>query len=260
MFLFGRKKASETGHKKKAVAFVDFEHWYISLYKNFSMKPDIRAWHKELSEKYDLVNISFFGDFSNLSLRSEIPKIREITSNIIETQNVSSHHKKDFTDFIMLDHIYQSAFHTSIDTFIIFTGDGHFSSVVSYLTTKLRKTVEIYGVKNAISMSLKNTATVCHALPTDDEITAHLEISVLKALKKIYETSKSPRPTFVKTVEAIARDTDYDKERISKITESLMEKGYIYQTKKYFSGGKFIKVLALNNALIKSDNLSDKLT
>ena len=40
--LFGRKK---TDGKPKAIAFVDYEHWYISLDKLFgNMRPDIKAW------------------------------------------------------------------------------------------------------------------------------------------------------------------------------------------------------------------------
>ena len=129
------------------------------------MKPDIRSWYKGLSEQYELSDLYFFGDFSNPLLRQEIPRIREFTTGIIETQNASSYHKKDFTDFIMLDHIYQRSFQNDVDVFILFTGDGHFSSVVSYLVNKRRKAVEVFGITGAISASLKNTATKTTALP-----------------------------------------------------------------------------------------------
>lgn len=99
----------------------------------------------------EIADIIFFADFSNPSLRSEISRIREVTGSIIETQNASAHFKKDFTDFIMLDHIYQSALMRSdIDTFTFFQATA-FSSVVSFLKTKCRKEVGIYGVKDAIS-------------------------------------------------------------------------------------------------------------
>ena len=74
--------------KKKAVVFVDYEHWYISLYRLHKARPDIKALRDELSEKYELTEMIFFADFSNPSLKSELPKIREISNHIIETQNV----------------------------------------------------------------------------------------------------------------------------------------------------------------------------
>lgn len=145
MFGLFKKQRSES---KRAIIFVDYEHWYISFDKFYNKKPDIKAFREELAQTYEIADIIFFADFSNPSLRSEISRIREVTGSIIETQNASAHFKKDFTDFIMLDHIYQSALMRSdIDTFIIFSGDGHFSSVVSFLKTKCRKEVGIYGVK-----------------------------------------------------------------------------------------------------------------
>ncbi len=95
--LFGFKKRSRLpSDRKRAIAFVDYEHWYISLNNLYGIKPDIRAWRAILSEKYDVKSIYFFGNFSNPALRAEISKIREISSLIIETQNSAAHYKKRF--------------------------------------------------------------------------------------------------------------------------------------------------------------------
>lgn len=86
----------KTDGKPKAIAFVDYEHWYISLDKLFgNMRPDIKAWRDALSEKYEMEEIIFFADFSNPALRQEIPRIREVSNYIIETQNTSTSFKKD---------------------------------------------------------------------------------------------------------------------------------------------------------------------
>ena len=181
--------SEDTGRKPYAVAFVDYEHWYISYDRMYRSKPDIRAWRNALSEKFDMGDIIFFGDFSNPSLRSEIPKIREITSYIIETQNASSHFEKDFTDFIMLDHIYQKAVtDESIDAFVIFSGDGHFSSVASFITNRVGKQVGIYAVKGALSSQLKNSATFAvEVSPTQNE----LDIIAAKSIQRDNRLSKS---------------------------------------------------------------------
>lgn len=259
MGLFGIKKTEKQGKKPRAAAFVDFEHWAISLHKNFAMKPDIRAWYKELSRQYELVDVFFFGDFSNSHLRTEISKIREITTGLIETQNTSAHYKKDFTDFIMLDHIYQRSFQDDLDAFILFTGDGHFSSVVSYLVNKRHKTVEIFGIDGAISTTLKNTATKTTALPTKEALALARERLILSALKKIYEQQPSPRPTYLKTIQALSEENGIPKEEIQKAMDALVEKDYVYQTKRYFRGGNFAKILALNTVLLKNDGIWDSL-
>ena len=259
MGLFGIIKKEKKGKKPKAAAFVDFEHWSISLYKNYAMKPDIRAWYNDLTQRFDLVDVYFFGDFSNPYLRAEIAKIREITTEIIDTQNTSAHHKKDFTDFIMLDHIYQRSFQGDLDAFILFTGDGHFSSVVSYLTNKRRRTVEIFGITGAISTTLKNTATQTTALPTKEAIELSRQRLLLRALKKIYEQKNNPRPTYLKTIQAVAEEHGIDKSDIQKAMDALIEKEYVYQTKRYFRGGNFAKILAINTPLLKSDGVWDAL-
>ena len=100
--LFGRK----SGDLPQACAYVDFEHWYISMENIHRTRPDIKAWHNELMKSYDVRNVVFFADFSNIKLKNEIANIRQITNSIIDTQN-SGHYKKDYTDFIMLDYIYQ---------------------------------------------------------------------------------------------------------------------------------------------------------
>ena len=126
--------------KPTAAMFVDFEHWCYSLDRIYGMRPKVKEQYDEIAERFDIKKIFFFGDFSNPKLQSEISGIREITDSIIDTQNPSPVIKKDFTDFIMLDYIYQEVDdNPNISTYILFTGDGHFSSVVRYLQLKKKK-------------------------------------------------------------------------------------------------------------------------
>ena len=118
------------------------------------------AWRAELSAKYTLDDILIFGDFSFPGIRDELPELRNITNSIIETHQQTGHHKKDMTDFIMLDYIYQAAaLCPDIQTYILFTGDGHFHSVVKYLTQRLNKKVVVYGIHGAFSNQLQAVAT-----------------------------------------------------------------------------------------------------
>lgn len=253
----------QSNHRKPhAIAFVDYEHWYISLEKLHKQKPDIKAWFNEISAKYDVKDIIFFADFSNTAIRLEIPKIREVSSTIIETQNASVHHKKDFTDFIMLDHIYQKAVESQgIDTFIIFSGDGHFSSAVSFLVTRRKKEVVVYGVKDAISTQLKNCATSSYELPGRDEELFNCYKAILSSLKPLTEKNNKKKkgkrsyPTFWATVEAVSRKNKIDKGYVTKALRKLMEDGYVYQKSAKVSAVKTIKVLNVNWDSAKKDGL-----
>ncbi len=252
----------KSGHKPHAIAFVDYEHWYISLEKLHNKKPDIKAWFNEISAKYDVKDIIFFADFSNTAIRLEIPKIREVSSTIIETQNASAHHKKDFTDFIMLDHIYQKAVEShNIDTFIIFSGDGHFSSAVSFLVTRRKKEVIVYGVKDAMSTQLKNCATASYELPGRDEELYGCYNAILSSLRPLTEKNgkkkkgKRSYPTFWATVEAVSRKNGIEKGYVTMALRKLMEDGYIYQKSAKVSAVKTIKVLNVNWDSVKKDGI-----
>ena len=131
------------GKKKKAVAFVDYEYWFYSYKTRFGLTPDPVKWLEDVKLDYELTDIWVFGDFSNPSLTEEVGKIRCITNNIIETGNTFRNKKKDMTDFVMLDYIYRAADENrKVRTYLIFTGDGHFQSVVKYLTEKKKKKVQ----------------------------------------------------------------------------------------------------------------------
>lgn len=261
--LFSKQEGSKLGQKKRAVAFVDFEHWYISLDKLYHIRPDIKGFRDELSDRYDIVDIAFFGDFSNPSLRAEIFNIRQVSNTIIETQNSSAVFEKDFTDFIMLDHIYQSAIkpeNKDIDAYILFTGDGHFSSAASFLATKCRKEVGVYAVRNACSAQLVGCATYCRLLPEEKSSTTQTdnryERMILKSLKALFEKNKNKkvRATFWQTVEAVAKTNKAEKEAVVKALRNLIAKGYIYQVKESEKPDA-IKILRVNWQSVYKDRL-----
>lgn len=148
------------GSRKRAMVFVDYESWFYSYKTLFRMRPDPRAFRASIEADYDIEDIMVFGDFSSPGMAEELGKLRNITNTIIETGNTFNRRKKDMTDFIMLDYIYQYADENrKVGTYIIFTGDGHFQSVTKYLVQKKRKNVVIYGVKDTISRQLRDAAS-----------------------------------------------------------------------------------------------------
>ena len=112
----------------------------------------------------------FFGDFVQPILHNEITRIRAVTNDIIETQfGLPGSHKKDMSDFVMLDYIYRAAADRhSPRTFILFTGDGHFAPVVRHLVQDLRKNVILYGIRGSVSSFLKDAASECREFPDEE--------------------------------------------------------------------------------------------
>lgn len=233
--------------KKQAIAFVDYEHWYISLDRLHKTRPNIKEWRDELAKKYDLREIIFFADFSNPALRLEIPRIREVSNFIIETQSVTTTHKKDYTDFIMLDHIYQMAISAPrTDAFIIFSGDGHFSSVTNYLKSKLNKEVGIYAIRGGISTQLKNTASWTELLPKNDDPKAEGIKLILNSLRALHENKeKKTYPTFRGTVDAVSRKNRMRKGEVADLLQSMISKEIITQGSVKL-GGKNIKTISVD--------------
>lgn len=260
--LFQRKRTKESigaSGKPRAVAFVDFEHWYISLDKMYHTRPDIRAWRDELASRYEIQEIVFFADFNNASLRQEIPKIREITNYIIETQNTSTNFKKDFTDFIMLDHIYQKAMNArDVSVFILFSGDGHFNSVVNFLITQMGKEVGVYGIKDAMSNQLRNSASWYKLLPEQTDPDAPYYTMILKNLKYLKDNAtkeKKVRPTFWATVETVSRLNQTKRDPILKAMRNMIQKGYLYQTSDKIDSSKSVKILNVDWEKCRKDGI-----
>ena len=54
--LFSHKDVEPVLDYKKAIVFVDYEHWYYSCRNLFHIAPDPITWRKSLDEKYNIIN------------------------------------------------------------------------------------------------------------------------------------------------------------------------------------------------------------
>lgn len=249
-------KNKKTAHSGNCAIFVDYEHWYIALDKNYHTRPDIGAFTDEIKKDYHISAFTFFGDFSNPSLQSEMHKIRGYTNDIVETKNGGGYFKKDFTDFIMLDRIYQTAYtDKSIDTYIIFTGDSHFSSVVLFLKNVCRKKVCVYGVKNAFSGQLKTAASFSREIEPD-ALAPYCRL-IAQSIYELEKENKDARPTFMKTIDAVAAKNDLDKAVLRQAMEQLFERKCISQYVKKI-GKNEVKLLKVDYKVCEKHGYFDK--
>lgn len=237
--------------KTKAIVFVDYEHFYYSMLNNFNMRPNLRGWRNELAEQFDIYEILFFADFSKNGISGELTRLREVSNAIIETRTSNGQTKKDYTDFIILDYIYQKAFTAdNIENFIIFTGDGHFSSVVAFLKNRCEKKVGIYGVKNSLSHQLKATANWWKELPDDNEQLYEACRAVIENFRYIerqrVQRGRVIRPSFWGTVDNVTAHYNLDRDLVKDGLSYLMDKQYIYQVEERVSFNEFIKILKVD--------------
>ena len=247
-----------TGKKKlpDAVAFVDYEHWYISMEKLYDQKPDIQGWFDNLKKKCNIKEVVFFANFSKFrDKETETKRIRAFTSKIIDTFNPDSHYKKDFTDFIILDNIYQKAFEkNSPQLFIIFSGDGHFSSALAFLRNFCNKQVGIYGAAGCISKSLINNCDWYQEVPLKIDETELVYNKLFTYLKEC-ENDTSFFPTFMRTAEEISTQSGVALEKVTEIMSDLIKKDYISQVMERTKRAKPIKTLKTDWKLLARHNI-----
>jgi len=257
--LFGLLKRGEfrsTNGLPKAIAFVDYEHWFISMEKLHHAKPNIQAWFNDLKKKCNIVEVVFFADFSKFREKEiETKRIRTFTNKIIDTYNPDAYHKKDYTDFIILDNIYQKAVtNRDIEMFIIFSGDGHFSSAAAFIRNFCNKQVGVYGVKNCISKNLSNSADWTVEVPLGSEENENIYNLIFSSLK-ITMNKGNKQPTFMKTVESISAKYYVPAAKVKKCVIELIDKGYIIQTTETTKQHDSIRVIRPDWKKIKKDGV-----
>lgn len=216
------------------MAFVDYESWYISLLKNFGLKPDIKAWFEDLSTRVYLTEAVFFADFSHKSLADEIRRIHPYSNKIIDTRSPNGV-EKDYTDFIILDNIYQKALASQdIEAFILFSGDGHFSSATSFLKNFYSKEVGIYGIQGSFSRQLQDTASWCVTLPTEEALYGLQYRQIFTALKRSKQIA-----TRKSVIEAVCKaGKNVRKSDVDASVKRLIADGYITERRLAPKGGQ----------------------
>jgi len=241
-------KIIERFRRKSAAIFVDFEHWCYSLENLFGMHPEVTAFFESISRKYKIKRVYFFGDFTSPILRNEVNRIREYTNNIIDTQNPSNRNKKDHTDFIMLDYIYRDVEEKDkAGTYIIFSGDGHFTSVVAYLKNKKKKKVVVYGIANSTSNRLRSVADECVILPSQDQETQYYKQIVLQSIyRSISKYDDKHYTTFKKTVEIVSQYNKVDPNLVTKAMNDMFEQGILIKKEVKLGKASKIKVIEVN--------------
>ena len=251
------KFKSVSNKKERVIAFVDYEHWYYSYKNFFHLKPNVTEWRKQLEEKYQIEDIMVFGNFEYVDIREELNKIRSITNSIIETQQYAGVHEKDMTDFIMLDYIYQYVVEQpDVETYILFTGDAHFQSVIKYLIQKCNKKVVIYGVRNAFSGMLKIIATEAIEVPATEDVIKSIYPLIVDNMNYVSD-KYTIVPTFLATASAISKKHNIPEELVKIALNEMLNKRLIYKRQQIVDFNRSVTVLAADWERLNKEGMWD---
>lgn len=212
---------------RKAMVFIDYEYCFYSYQNLFDMRPEPKNLIDTISKEFNIKDIMIFGDFAPYAINSELRKLRNITNTIIETGNTVRHHKKDMTDFVMLDYIYRcDDDHKDVDTYIIFTGDGHFHSVIKHLVKQKKKRVIVFGVRESINRQLFEVASEVRYIPAEEELAAHL-YKLIAANFDFIKNKPHIYPSFNATVDIVSKRHHIDSGRIRTALGEMIDCGYL---------------------------------
>ena len=201
-----------------------------------------------------LVDAFFFADFSHRSLADEIGRIRPFSNKIIDTRNTNGNVTKDFTDFIILDNIYQKAIDSEdIDVFILFSGDGHFSSVCSFIKNKVGKELWVYGIRNSFSKQLQEIASKSFALPTKNELKRRYDRLILEEISSNEKMGISSERE--KVIKSVANKVKGNNDEVLKAMEELLVDGFLSERNVVLSRKQRKKMLFVDWSKVNDEGL-----
>lgn len=241
--------------KERAVAFVDFEYMQISFRKHYGVQPDIVGWYRELTDRFTVDDVFFFADFTNAAMKNNIPEIRKITNNVIDTQNTASHHKKDYTDFFILDAIYRTALDkNSAKTIILFSGDGHFSAATRFLREKCGKQVISYGIESTISGQLRSCVDECVEWPSYAALKRLYYPTLARQMQKLL-TNTREYLSAQNVLRYAAEETNINPTYLHDALSELIAEGYAAEREEWVSSRKRTRILSPDLDRMKKDGL-----
>jgi len=240
-------------YMKKTSVFIDYESLFWSLYNHHARVPNLKILMSEIKSKYRISQAVAFGDFTKGIINQERDKLRALAIDIIDcaTEKV----ERNYTDFYMLDSIYRTLIDKDdVEVFILFTGDGHFSSVVAGLVNFRNKEVGVMGVAGTVSRQLKESASWIREIEPDEGDIAHADMKRKIISRFISLEEKQRYPSFKNTVEYYV-DKGQEHQLMTTILSQMLSEGLIIQEMRKTSEGHEYRAILCNIEKIKEKGL-----
>ena len=232
------------------IVFMDYDSLYWGLFNQYGGIPNLEDLIEDIKQRGKLENTKVFIDPSKSEFEEEVQKIRTITNEIIDCCNYNNESKKDYLDFIMLDHIYRTIYNNpGIEQYILITGDGHFSSVVTFLKNIQNKSVGIYGVKGSLSNQLVKCSSWAMEITKEKQLESELLPKLIDTLKW-FDDNNMEVPFSYATKKAASYHYE-NESQLRALLSQLIRDGYVKQEEKNSNEGYPIKIIKAQWELIQ---------
>jgi uncharacterized LabA/DUF88 family protein len=214
----------------KVALFIDFEYLFFTTSNQYGVSPKPEVLIDIASEYGELKVAKAFADLtSSEELRRAAYLLRTQSIEMVDAAADRSRDRvKNYTDFAMLDAIYGTYLdQEDIGTFVIVTGDGHFSSVVARLRVRCKKNIVIVGLPHFINRELYQSASEVRELDIDADGPVIDREDLTTFVTNSIQTH--PFVTFNKTVSIYSKVRQVDEVAVRKALASLIDEGVFIQ-------------------------------
>lgn len=125
--------------------------------------------------------------------------------------------------------------------------------MVNRLVKQKKKHVIIYGVKDSVSKQLQAGASEVRFLPTGKELNTVI-YKMIAANMEYVQSRMRIIPTFLGTVDAVAKHNNMDREAVITALRSMLDMGYLYQEMSRVNF-RTVKVIKANWDKLKQDGI-----
>lgn len=216
--------------EQKVALFIDFEYLFFTMSNQYGVSPKPEVLIDIASEYGELKVAKAFADLtSSEELRRAAYLLRTQSIEMVDAAADRSREKvKNYTDFAMLDAIYGTYLdQEDINTFVIVTGDGHFSSVVARLRVRCKKNIVVVGLPHFINRELYQSASEVRELAVEPGAEPVDRDDLVTFVRNSIKTH--PFVTFNKTVTIYSKVRQVDEVAVRKALASLIEQGIFIQ-------------------------------
>lgn len=192
------------------------------------------------SEHGRVMRARAFGDFSKDPLAGQgrdldtasIEKI-QCTTEYREQYTAQQQHK-NYTDFYMLDSIYQAAYNSDIQTFVLVTGDGHFASACAFLRHRLMRHVVVVGYGHSMSKKLRCGDWELRIVESDCPRLS--DDQVLQLIRFVNVAMQEGKPISAKGTARVFKLPDFDEQSMLDEVVRLINEGLFVQVEGEYNG------------------------
>jgi hypothetical protein len=248
---FWKKRSASESPNQQAVIFIDHDHWFVSLKKQYRVEASIKTLLDSIAPKYDISEIFAFGDFTASDIK--LSNLAGITENIFDVRGDMKNDK----DILMLDKLYRAGIQYKCTgaALILVSGSGRLTLAARFLKEDCGLKTGVYSVRGCLSGSLKETADWVCELPNEEFISMLFPL-IIDNCVHVSKTSNII-PTFKTTVEAVSSYNDVSPVLVEEAVRKMLDLGYLYQKQTVLSSFNTVKTIAANWEQLIKDGLYD---